>query len=104
MGRIAIVGLRPKPGKAAELKALIRTHLPILRAEGLATEREPIVMEAQDGTVVEVFEWVSAEAIRDAHSNPAVQKTWQEYGAVCDYIPVGTLPEASQLFSEFEAL
>jgi hypothetical protein len=26
---------------------------------------------------------------------------WEEYGKVCDYVPVGQVPEASQLFSEF---
>ena len=36
-------------------------------------------MEGQDGTIVEVFEWKSREAIALAHSNPAIAKMWQEY-------------------------
>ena len=31
------------------------------------TERAPIVMRAADETIVEVFEWVSREAIEGAH-------------------------------------
>jgi len=40
MGRIVLVGYKPKPGKESELEALMKTHLPILREEGLVTDRE----------------------------------------------------------------
>lgn len=99
-GRIVIAAYRPKPGKVEELRRLIVDHVATLRAQKLVTDREPITMEAQDGTIVEVFEWVSKEAIEAAHSNPAVLAMWQAYGEVCDYIPVGQVPEAAQIFSE----
>ena len=104
MGRIVIVGYRPKPGQQDALRALMREHVPRLRAEGLATERAPILMEAVDGTIVEVFEWVSQEAIDAAHTNPAVLAMWSEYEQVCTYVPIATVPEASQLFSGFAPL
>ncbi|SDT54646.1 hypothetical protein SAMN05216490_3979 [Mucilaginibacter mallensis] len=101
MGRIVIVGYKPKAGKAEALKVLMQTHVQRLRQEGLATDRESILMEATDGTIVEVFEWVSAEAIQSAHTNPAVLQMWGEYAEVCDYVPVGSLAEAGNLFSDF---
>ena len=101
MGRIVIVGYRPKPGKRVALRRLILDHVAILRSQGLVTDRIPITMEAQDGTVVEVFEWKSKAAIESAHTNPVVLEMWSEYGEVCDYIPVSDVPEASELFSEF---
>lgn len=104
MGRIVMVGYRPKPGKSAALKALMKTHVARLRAEGLVTDREPILMEAADGTVVEVFEWKSADAIERAHSSDAVARMWAEYAEVCDYVPVAAIPEAHQLFSELSPL
>ena len=104
MGRIVIVGYRPKPGKNEELRALARSHHARLRDEGLVTERAPVLMESEDGTVIEVFEWKSREAIEQAHSSPAVQKMWEEYAAVCDYVPVAEVPEASQIFSELTPL
>jgi quinol monooxygenase YgiN len=104
MGRIAIVGYKPKPGKADALRELARGHVARLRAEGLVTAREPIIMEASDGTVVEVFEWESKQAIESAHGNPVVQAMWQEYAEVCDYIPVASIEEAKQLFSDFTPL
>lgn len=104
MGKIVIVGYKPKEGKAEALKALMKTHLPRLQKEGLATDRESILMEAADGTIVEVFEWISEEAIKTAHHNPAVLQMWGEYAEVCDYVPVGILEEAGSLFSSFEPM
>ena len=101
MGRIVIACYRPRPGQKEALERLILDHVATLRAEGLVTDRAPITMSAQDGTVVEVFEWASSAAIEKAHVNPAVLKMWEQYGEVCDYIPVGQVPEAAQMFSEF---
>jgi quinol monooxygenase YgiN len=101
MGRIVIVGYKPKPGKAEALRSLASTHVQRLRAEGLVTPREAIIMEASDGTIIEVFEWKSKEAIESAHQNPAVQALWKEFSDVCDYVPVASIAEAKQLFAEF---
>jgi hypothetical protein len=104
MGRIVIVGYRPKPGKARQLRDLMKDHLKILRSQKLVTDRDSILMEAKDGTVIEVFEWNSREAIESAHSNPMVLKMWEQYSKVCDYVPAGSVKEMSQLFSEFTPL
>lgn len=101
MERIVIACYRPKPGKLEELRALMATHLPTLREQGLVTDRESIVMEAADGTIVEVFGWKSRAAIESAHTNPAVLAMWARYAEVCEYVPVGQVPEAASLFSEF---
>lgn len=102
--RIVIVGYKPFPGKEKELEKLMKTHVEILRNEGLATERPSIMMRSKDGTIIEVFGWKSKEAIESAHINPAVQKMWQAYGKVCEYIPVGEIEEINNLFSEFTPL
>lgn len=101
MGRVVIACYKPKVGKEKALRALIADHVPTLRRIGLVTERESILMEAGDGTLVEVFEWASPEAIQTAHGHPAVLRMWEEYGKVCDFVPVAQVPEAAQLFSEF---
>lgn len=84
------------------LDELIKTHVDRLRMEGLATSRIPIIMKAADRTVIEVFEWISKEAIERAHTNPVVLKMWEEFEAVCEYVPVSDIKESSQLFSEFD--
>lgn len=101
MGRVVIVRYKPKPGKASALKELTKTHVARLKKEGLVTDREPIISEAADGSIIEVFEWLSAEAIANAHNNPEVLKMWGEYAEVCDYAPLNTLDEAGNLFAEF---
>jgi hypothetical protein len=104
MGQISVACYRPKPGKTAELEALASEHVPILQSRGLATERQPIIGRAKDGTIVEIFEWSSADAINRAHSDPEVQKLWEHYGAACDYVKLSDLAESSDLFAGFEAL
>lgn len=101
---IVIAAYRPKPGKEAELRALMATHLPTLRAQDLVTDRAPILMTAQDGTILEVFEWRSQAAIDAAHREPAVLAMWERFGEVCEYAPLVTVPEASKLFAQFAPL
>ena len=104
VGRVVIVAMKPKAGRAADLKRLVAAHVPTLRAENLVTDRRPIIMEAQDGTVVEVFEWVSVEAIAAAHSNPVVLAMWEQYDGLCDFVPISTIAETGELFAEFAPL
>ena len=104
MGVIVIVAYKPRPGQESGLLAEMKTHVPILRQEGLATDRPATLMKANDGTIIEVFEWVSADAIAKAHTNPAVQAMWGRFNAVCTYEPLVNLEECKQMFAGFEAV
>jgi len=101
MERIVIVGYRPFKGKGAELIELSKSHWNMLHELDLVTDRKPIIMQATDGTIVEVFGWKSKKAMEEAHSNPDVLKMWTEYSKVCEYVPIATIKEAENLFSEF---
>jgi len=104
MSRFVIAAFKPRPGMHAQLNAVVERHCRILRAEHLVTERPRHAMQAEDGTVVEVFEWSSAEAIERAHRSPAVLALWAEFEAACEYVPLGALAETQHPFSEFEPL
>ena len=104
MGKFVIVAYRPLPGKDQELLQLTREHLPILRSQGLATDRPSYVMRAADGTIIEVFEWKSAEAIAAAHQNPVWQAMCGRYSETCDYISLENLSESKNMFAEFDAV
>jgi hypothetical protein len=104
MGSISVACYKPLPGCEQALLELVRDHLPPLRAEGLVTDRESIVMRTADGTIVEVFEWVSPEAIAGAHSNPAVLDLWKRFEAVCSYETPSSLAEFQNMFASFEPL
>lgn len=100
--RIVIAAYRPKPGKAAILLGEVRDHHPLLRSEGLATDRAPIIARTKDGVIVEVFEWASAAAIAEAHENSRVTAMWARFNACCDPVPLNTLAPSADLFAELE--
>ena len=99
---IVIVAYRPKPGKESETLDLVRSRVPALRKEALVTERTPIIMLARDGTIIEVSEWKSREAIDAAHKNPNVLAMWNRFFAVCDCVPLNQLSESAEMFAGFE--
>jgi hypothetical protein len=102
MGSISIACYKPRPGCEQALLELVRDHLRPLRAEGLVTDRAPIAMRARNGTIVEVFEWVSQEAIAGAHANPVVRDLWKRFEAVCSYETPSNIAEFQNMFSNFE--
>ena len=103
-GVCVIVAYRPKPGKDSELLELVRDRVPTLRKEGLVTDSVPTIMRARDGTIIEVSEWKSGEAIDAAHKNPNVLAMWNKFFAVCDCVPLKSLPEAEEMFAGFEPI
>src|SRR5207244_7385737 len=103
IGICVIVAYRPTPRKEREVLALARDRVPTLRKEGLVTDREPVIMRAKDGTIIEVSEWKSREAIDAAHKNPNVLTMWDKFFAVCDCVPLKTLPEAEEMLARYEA-
>jgi hypothetical protein len=104
MGRIVIAAYRPKPGRSHALERLMRRHHQRLRGEGLVADRLPALMRASDGTIVEVFEWLSPNAISEVHNSATVQSMWREYAEVSDYVPLAELKESAASFAEFEPL
>ena len=102
MGVMVMALFRPKSGMEAELMACMRDHLPVLRGRGLATDRPSTLLRAADGTLVEIFEWASPAAIDAAHHDPEVGRLWQRYAACCDYVTLGDLAEAREMFPGFE--
>src|SRR6184192_4670408 len=98
-GVVVIVAYRPKPGKENELIDLVRSRVPTLRKEGLVSDRVPTIIRARDGTIIEVSEWKSREAIDAAHKNPKVLAMWEKFFAVCDCVPLNRLAEAEGMLA-----
>jgi quinol monooxygenase YgiN len=103
-GVIVVVAYRPKPGKESDLLELVRNRVPTLRKEGLVTDRQPTIMRSRDGTIVEVSEWKSTDAIDAAHKNPNVLAMWEKFFALCDCVPLNTLPESTEMFAGLEPI
>ncbi len=104
MGVMVIVAYRPRPGMEAWLLELTKEHAPILRGQGLATDRPAYIMRSVDGTIIDLFEWKSKAAIEAAHTNPVVLEMWERYAEVCEYVPLTGVKESSDLFAGFEPI
>jgi len=61
-------------------------------------------MRAADGTIIEIFEWVSQEAIARAHTNPVVLDLLNRFEAACWYETPSNLPEFQNMFAHFEPI
>jgi hypothetical protein len=101
MGVISIACYKAKEGREASLLEIVKRHVPILRTQGLVTDRKPLAMRAGDGTIVEVFEWRSKDAIDAAHRNTTVKDLWARFGDACDFVKLSQLAEAGELFANF---
>ena len=104
-GAIVLALYRPKEGKEAALLDLLRGHVPLLRKEGLATDRPVLLLKSrEDGTLIEIFEWTSSAAADQAHSNPRVREVWSAMGEVADFGPLSQLAETARPFPHFDPL
>lgn len=83
-----ICSYRVKKGREREFKELLKTHWPALREAGLATDREPVFFQGDDGGkgphFVEIFEWLDEEAPRIAHGTPEVMAVWEPMGKLVE--------------------
>jgi hypothetical protein len=77
-------------------------HYPVLRKLELITDRAPVVARAGDGSIVEVFEWVSEEAAQKAHEHPEIAAVWESMGKVGDVAALSSLAEVRRPFPRFE--
>ena len=99
---ICIAIYRAKPGKEEALVDLIQGHVPLLQAEGLATDRAAIVMRSKsEGTFLEVFEWAAEDAAEKAHTHPKVGPYWGQMAEVANFMTLADLPEATSMFPHF---
>jgi hypothetical protein len=57
----------------------------------------------EDGSVIFLYEWASAQAARRAHDSPAVNAVWGRLSEVAEAIALDELEEASSPFPRFEA-
>ena len=99
--QIVIAMYQPSEGKRDDMLELVRTHVPALREYELVTDRPTILMEAEDGTLLELFEWVSPEAANLAHEHPMIAKIWEAMGKIGSFKTLAELAEAGKFFPHF---
>lgn len=96
---------KAKPGKDAELRALLARHGKALTASGLVTPRPRILAKAQGDFYLEIFEWKDgAASAHAAHGHPDIGGIWQAMDLVCDFCCLAELKESTQRFPHFTPL
>jgi quinol monooxygenase YgiN len=88
-----IVTYVPKPGKEAELLALVKKHEPALRKVGLVTAEPFKVWKAFDirkerVSFIEYFQWKDGNASDTAHQTPEVMAVWEPMGPVLEELTI----------------
>lgn len=88
-----IVTYVPKPGKEAELLALVKKHEPALRKVGLVTAEPFKVWKAFDirkerVAFIEYFQWKDGFASDTAHQTPEVMAVWEPMGPVLEELTI----------------
>lgn len=101
-GIVVICSYRPKPGQHAAVLDLVDQHVHVLRALRLITEYPHSVMQAEDGTVLEIFEWASVEAARRADGEAQVQAIWKGLREAAEFVPLSGLKETGKPFAHFK--
>jgi hypothetical protein len=101
---LAFATYKPKAGKEKELLELVKKHIPMLHELELASTRGNYIAQAQDGTIIEVFEWTSVNAIHAAHQHPAISAIWEKMTLVADFVPMSVLAEGQKPFPGFKVL
>lgn len=104
MGILVICSYKPRAGHEDEALALFQAHVPLLREHDLITGRAVVQGRAQDGTLMELFEWESAEKSRGAPAIPAIGAHWKAMNAAMEFVPLASLGEAQHPFAHFTPL
>jgi hypothetical protein len=104
MGILVICSYRPHAGREDEARLLMAGHVPLLREHGLITDRPVVQGVAQDGALVEIFEWESLEKSRGAPAIAEIGAHWKAMGEVMEFVPLAQLTEAQHAFAHFSPI
>jgi hypothetical protein len=80
---------RVKPGAEEQFLDIVDRHSATLRELELITDREvELYLGSEKGLdgpfVIEVFDWVDADAAARAHTHPRVSEVWESMGPLCE--------------------
>jgi len=104
MSLVSISAYKPLPGFASGFEEVLKLHIPTLLEEGLITDQPPFRMRAVDGTIIEIFEWVSEEAKEEAHSHPRIMELWSRFHEYSEMIKLMDIMECHEHMATFLGL
>lgn len=88
----------------AQLLEILKKHVPTLRQYELITDSPAFMLQSDDGTIIEVFEWKDEKSKQVAHEHPAIRTIWGEMEGICEFPSLSDLPESKTRFPNFKIL
>jgi hypothetical protein len=79
-------------------------HVELLRRHELITDRAVVQGTSEDGALVEIFEWESAEKSRGAAGIAEIGAHWKAMSVVMDFVPLAQLAQCQHPFAHFTPL
>ncbi len=104
MSLIAVSAYKPLPGFDTGFKEILKEHTLALREEGYITDQKVFQMQAVDGTILEVYEWISEQAKVNAHHNPRIVELWSRFYEYSEMVKLMDLMECHEPFATFRGL
>lgn len=83
---------------------IVDRHIPTLREYGLIKDGHAYVLQSEDGTIIEMYEWKDEKAIAVAHEHPAIRTIWGEMEGICTFPSLSDLPESKKRFPNFTVI
>ena len=103
-GPIVIAVYKPKDGQDAATRKFARGHQAMLKDLNLVGPMPATLIAAEDGTILEVFQWKDKAAVETSHNSDVVLAYWQDMAAVCDFGVLNDIAEAQNTFPHFQLL
>jgi len=101
MSKIAIIAYKPLPGFDSGFKEVLKEHTLALKEEGFITNKDVYQMQSLDGTVIEVFEWVSESSKKEAHEHPRIMEIWNRFYEYAEMVKLMDVMECHEPFASF---
>ncbi|MBN4071061.1 hypothetical protein JYT72_00995 [Crocinitomix catalasitica] len=88
----------------AKLLEILKNHIPTLRKYELINDSPAFMLQSEDGTIIETFEWKDEKAKEVAHEHPAIRLIWGQMEGICTFPSLSDLPESKSRFPNFKVL
>ena len=87
-----------------KLLEILKKHIPTLRKYELISDSPAFMLQSENGTIIETFEWKDEKAKQVAHEHPAIRTIWGEMEGICEFPTLSDLPESKKRFPNFSVI
>lgn len=83
---------------------ILKKQILTLRKYELIKDTSAYLLQSENGTIIQIWEWQSKRAMKVAHEHPAIRTIWGEMHGICEFTSLKDLPESATRFPAFKIL